>query len=122
MAGLGTSAFASRSTDPLEAASGWVTGLIGGSLAIGLCVLAVAFVGMMMLSGRVDVRVGLRVVLGCFVLLGAPVIVSAFIGASTSGRANTASPPVATSQELNPRDELPPSDYDPYAGASLKSD
>ena len=44
-----------------------------------LCVLAVAFVGMLMLTGRLALREGLRVALGCFILLGAPAIASAFV-------------------------------------------
>ncbi|WP_234035717.1 TrbC/VirB2 family protein [Erythrobacter insulae] len=66
-------------TAPISRAMDWIGGLIFGSFAITLCVLAVAFVGFLMLSGRLALRDALRVILGCFVLLGAPAIASAFI-------------------------------------------
>lgn len=40
-----------------------------GPIATALCVLGVAFLGAMMLTGRWHLRRGFRVVLGCFVLL-----------------------------------------------------
>ena len=55
----------------LAAAAEWITGSLLGTAATILCVLAVAFVGLMLMSGRLAVRDGLRVVIGCFVLLGA---------------------------------------------------
>ena len=42
--------------------------------------LAVAFVGLMLMTGRLAVRDGLRVAVGCFVLLGAPLIASGLRG------------------------------------------
>lgn len=97
----------------------WINGLLLGSLAAGLCVLAVAFVGLLMLGGRLPVRQGLRVILGCFILLGAPII-----AAEISGAWQQASPPppdpVAVTEE--PRADLPPADYNPYTRASLRRD
>ena len=58
----------------LAEAGGWITGTLFGDLAASLCVIAVAFVGILLMMGRLAVRDGLRVVLGCFVLLGAPII------------------------------------------------
>ncbi len=66
-------------SNALGNAANWITGTLLGSAAITLCVLAIAFVGLMMLTGRLPVREGLRVVLGCFVLLGAPVIAAGFM-------------------------------------------
>ena len=60
----------------LTQASEWIDAVVFGEVAIALCVLAVAFVGFAMLTGRFAMRGGLRVLLGCFVLLGAPVIAS----------------------------------------------
>lgn len=57
----------------------WLGSLVFGSVAITLCVFAVVFVGMLMLTGRLALREGLRVTLGCFVLLGAPLIATAFV-------------------------------------------
>lgn len=62
------------------AALAWLQGTLLGSIAIGLCVIAVAWVGFLMLQGRLPVREGARVIVGCFILLGAPVIASGFLG------------------------------------------
>ena len=75
------SLFETNGARPVGAAIGWITGTALGSLAIGLCVLAVAIVGLLLMTGRLAIRDALRVVLGCFILLGAPVIAGAFISA-----------------------------------------
>lgn len=61
------------------AALAWLQGTLLGSIAIGLCVIAVAWVGFLMLQGRLPVREAARVIVGCFILLGAPVIASGFL-------------------------------------------
>lgn len=99
----------------------WITASLLGSIALALCVLAVASVGLMMLAGRLPVRRGLSVVLGCFVLLGAPVIASAFV-AGTQEAIEAPVPAVIERSDLPPRKDLPPANYDPYAGASLRRD
>lgn len=114
--------FQATSPAPFESSVDWISGTLLGSVAIGICVLAVAMIGLMMLTGRLPVRYGLRVVLGCFVLLGAPVIAGAF----STGWSSLAEPaPVIITPEQiepDPRADLPPAQYDPYAGASLRSD
>lgn len=112
--------FERTSASPLGEAVAWLTGTLLGSVATILCVLAIAFVGLMMLSGRLPVRRGFQVVVGCFLLLGAPLIAVTFAGAWR--QASSAPPPVAIEQPVDPRGDLPPSDYDPYAGASLRRD
>lgn len=97
----------------------WINGLLLGSLAVGLCVLAVALVGMFMLSGRLLVRQGMRVILGCFILLGAPVIAAGLAGVWQSE--TSSSPPLPIVEQQRPQDP-PPADFDPYAGASLRRD
>lgn len=99
----------------------WTNGVLLGELAIGLCVIAVASVGLMMLGGRLPVRQGMRVVLGCFVLLGAPVIAAAFVTSWEDAVPPAPLPAIEPSPEL-PRVDLPPANYDPYAGASLRQD
>lgn len=69
-----TSLFEAPVRPPLENASGWITGTLSGDLAIALCVIAVAFVGLVLMTGRLAIRDAVRVVIGCFVLLGASVI------------------------------------------------
>lgn len=62
------SLFEPSSASPIAGAVGWIGDTLLGGVAVTLCVLAVAFVGLMMLTGRVPVRTGFRVVLECFVL------------------------------------------------------
>lgn len=107
------------SQSAIAEAVGWINGVLLGSLAVGLCVLAVALVGLLMLSGRLPVRQGLRVILGCFILLGAPVIAAGIAGAWQQG---SPTPPAPLAISEQPRADLPPANYDPYAGASLRRD
>lgn len=111
------SGFAYSNGRPIEASIDWITGTLLGTVALSLCILAVAVVGLMMLAGQMPVKHGLRVVLGCFILLGAPVIASAFLQAAPSGMAVSAVSPIP--MEADPRADIPAADYDPYAGASL---
>ena len=60
---------------PIIAALGWVQGTLLGNVATAVAVIAVAMVGFMMLTGRLNWRMGATVVLGCFILFGATTIV-----------------------------------------------
>jgi type IV secretion system protein VirB2 len=46
-----------------------------GEVASGVAVVAVAVVGFLMLTGRLNWRYGATVILGCFILFGATTIV-----------------------------------------------
>lgn len=63
-------------SSPLIAALDWVQGTLLGNLATTAAVIAVAAVGFMMLTGRMDWRRGLTVVVGCFIIFGAAAIVA----------------------------------------------
>lgn len=63
-------------SSPLIAALDWVQGTLLGNLATTAAVIAVAAVGFMMLTGRMDWRRGLTVVIGCFIIFGAVSIVA----------------------------------------------
>ena len=105
----------------LPTTSDWITGTLFGSLSVSLCVLAVAFVGLMMMTGRLAVRDGLRVAMGCFVLLGAPTIALGLLDAAEeTAQPVTPQVPVVAAPPAPP--PLPSSTYDPYAGASLRTD
>lgn len=54
----------------------WMQGTLLGTLATVVAVIAVAVVGLMMLSGRINWRYGATVILGCFILFGAASIVA----------------------------------------------
>ncbi len=62
----------------------WLQGTLLGTVATVAAVIAVASVGFMMLTGRIDWRRGAIVILGCFVLFGAASIVAG-IRASAGG-------------------------------------
>ncbi|MGR4893631.1 TrbC/VirB2 family protein [Sphingopyxis sp. LARHCG72] len=101
----------------------WVQGAALGSVATALAVIAVAAIGLLMLSGRLEVRRGITVVLGCFILFG-----SAGIAAALTGLAGADTrPSLVATQDPGPlsstvRPATPPSRvYDPYAGASVPS-
>ncbi len=96
----------------------WIERAMLGEVALGLCVIAVAVIGAAMLVGRLPVREGARIVLGVFVVLGAPVIAGGFAG-SFGETAEMSPPQPAKVEGGNVRSDLPPIDYDPYAGASL---
>ena len=63
-------------SSPLLAALDWVQGTLLGNLATTAAVIAVAAVGFLMLTGRMDWRRGLTVIIGCFVIFGAASIVA----------------------------------------------
>ena len=63
-------------SSPLIAALNWVQGTLLGNLATTAAVIAVAAVGFLMLTGRIDWRRGLTVVVGAFIIFGAVSIVA----------------------------------------------
>jgi type IV secretory pathway VirB2 component (pilin) len=112
-------------TDPppasaIAAASSWVSDLVFGPLATAIAVIAIAWVGFAMLSGRIEIRRGASVVLGCFLLFGARGIAeglrSADSGEATPSIASVPPPPVyaVTQPAANTTNA-----FDPYAGAAV---
>jgi len=61
----------------------WLQGTLMGTVATVAAVIAVACVGFMMLTGRVNWRHGAVVILGCFILFGAASIVAGIRTAAT---------------------------------------
>ena len=53
----------------------WLEGTLLGTIATVVAVIAVASVGFLMLTGRINWRYGATVILGCFILFGAASIV-----------------------------------------------
>jgi type IV secretion system protein VirB2 len=54
----------------------WLQGTLLGTIATVVAVIAVASVGLLMLTGRINWRYGATVILGCFILFGAASIVA----------------------------------------------
>jgi type IV secretion system protein VirB2 len=67
----------------LVSAVGWLQGTLLGTVATAAAVIAVAAVGFMMLTGRINWRYGATVILGCFILFGASSIVAGIHSTAT---------------------------------------
>lgn len=63
----------------------WLQGTLLGTLATVVAVIAVAAVGFLMLTGRINWRYGATVILGCFILFGAASIVAGIQSTATLG-------------------------------------
>jgi type IV secretory pathway VirB2 component (pilin) len=70
---------------PIVRAAQWLQGTLMGNVATAAAVIAVAAVGFMMLTGRMNWRYGITVVLGCFILFGSVAIVSGIQSAAGGG-------------------------------------
>jgi len=71
-----------QGSGPIVAALGWLQGTLLGNVATAVAVMAVAAVGFMMLTGRMNWRFGATVVIGIFILFGAGTIVAGIQGVS----------------------------------------
>jgi hypothetical protein len=107
----------------LVAAISWLQDVLLGTVATSIAVIAIAAIGFGMLTGRVNIRHGATVILGCFILFGASTIVNGLRYAA-SGVGGYDPPPVIVAAPPPP--PLPrvqptktPAPYDPYAGASV---
>jgi type IV secretion system protein VirB2 len=63
----------------------WLQGTLLGTVATVVAVIAVASVGFLMLTGRINWRYGATVILGCFILFGAASIVAGIQSTSGAG-------------------------------------
>ncbi len=68
---------------PIVRAVGWLQGTLLGTVATVAAVIAVASVGFLMLTGRMNWRYGATVILGCFILFGASAIVAGIHSAAS---------------------------------------
>ena len=107
-------------TSAIGSATSWVSDLLFGPLATAIAVIAIAFVGFAMLTGRIDLRRGAFVVLGCFLLFGARSFADNLRYLTTGDEVlpnySVPSPPTFA--------KAPPSAnaanaFDPYAGAAV---
>ncbi len=74
-----------QGSGPIVSAVQWLQGTLLGTVATVVAVIAVACVGFLMLTGRINWRYGAVVILGCFILFGAVSIVAGI--QSTAGLA-----------------------------------
>ena len=107
----------------LVSAVDWLQATVLGTLATTIAVVAVAVIGMMMLAGRLPVRRGLTVLVGCFILFGASSIAAGIQGIARGAGEATSLPPQSQPVSAPPLSTAPtpkmPPGYDPYAGAAV---
>ena len=70
----------------LVSAVRWLEGTLLGTVATVVAVIAVATVGFLMLTGRINWRYGATVIIGCFILFGAASIVAGIQSTANLGR------------------------------------
>ncbi|TFI56318.1 type VI secretion protein [Sphingomonas parva] len=63
----------------------WLQGTLLGTIATVVAVIAVASVGFLMLTGRINWRYGATVIVGCFILFGAASIVAGIQSTASLG-------------------------------------
>jgi len=106
--------------DSLLTAVNWVQSAVLGSVAQEIAVIAVASVGFMLLSGRMDVRRAVTVTFGCFLVFGAPSIAKgiwdAVGGSDGTVLASNFEPPAPATLAVSPGQ---PTYVDPDAGAAV---
>ena len=95
----------------------WTEALLTGTLATSVAVLAVAAIGLGMLSGQIEHRRAIRIILGCFILFTAPIASAALV--SALGDQRQPAPSAAPGVPIDVPPPPPPAPYDPYAGASV---
>jgi type IV secretory pathway VirB2 component (pilin) len=120
----------------IVAAVQWLQNTLLGTVATTVAVICVATVGLMMLSGRIDLRRGASVVVGCFILFGASSIAAGIQGFAASGPVSAdpvilvepwvtpappVQPPLPPVSAPDPYGLAPPApaSADPYAGAAV---
>src|SRR5262245_63631885 len=69
---------------PIVNALAWLQGTLLGTVATVAAIIAVASVGFLMLTGRMNWRYGATVILGCFILFGAASIVGGIQASASS--------------------------------------
>ncbi len=110
------------SASVMLASTSWVQNMLLGTLATIIAIIAIASIGFAMLLGRIEMRRGFTVLMGCFILFGASAIANGLRSATSSvvttyGVGVPPTPLVtpqysAADQNANP--------FDPYAGASVQ--
>ena len=108
----------------IVAAVEWLQATLLGTVATVIATIAIATIGLMALAGRISIRHGATVIVGCFILFGAATIAAGI--RSTAEAAAWAHvpvdpPPIAPPPYAPPIAQVVPANRDPYAGASLPS-
>jgi type IV secretion system protein VirB2 len=97
----------------------WVQGTLLGTFATTVAVIAIAWIGFGMLSGRINLQRGAVVILGCFIVFGAPMIGAGLIKVGGAVGERDVVVAIPSAPPPPPRPTSSPIPYDPYAGASV---
>lgn len=121
---MGDPTFAGASDNSFIAAVAWLGGALTGTLATSIATIAVASIGLLLLSGRISLRRSTQVLIGCFILFGAPLIAQGMMGTmngmATAPQIQPVVGPRLPAYDVGPAQSAPPATpYDPYAGAAL---
>ena len=105
----------------LLAATGWMQSTLSGTLATIIATIAIASIGLGMLWGRIDLRRGTSVLIGCFILFGAATIATGLRDAAgfVGGDAGVSPGEQASAPVPLPKPLTPQAPADPYAGAAV---
>ena len=103
---------------PPPSAAEWLQDFLLGAPATSIAMLAVAWVGLQMLDGRISVKRGVEVILGCFILFSAPALIAGLWGSTSDAVVPQFEPSPLPSSKPVPSTSAP---YDPYAGAAIPS-
>jgi type IV secretion system protein VirB2 len=109
----------------IGAAAEWVMSAMSGPAVTAIMTIAVAVFAVSMLAGRLSIRQGLRLVLGCFILTGSAEIAQSVTGWVSESEFDTGTSPTApveasTLAPLGPKPHTQTQSgnpFDPYAGA-----
>jgi type IV secretion system protein VirB2 len=106
----------------VASAVNWIQNALTGEVASTIAVIAVASVGFLLLSGKLEMRRAIQVIFGCFVLFGASSIASGLMHVMVGTTGGVDAPVEALSRPdiraLPPAPQIQ-SSYDPYAGAAV---
>ena len=112
----------SASDNPFGALS-WIEAILTGSLATTLAVIAVALFGLELLNGRLSLRRGAALVIGCFILFAAPGLARSLLALSYDATGTSLPAPMPAPLEpiefKSPPMPKVPTPFDPYAGAAI---
>lgn len=100
----------------LATAAAWVQAALTGTIAV----IAIAAVGVGIMSGRIDMRRAVITVIGCFVVFGAPSIAAGILEAANPAANNAPDIASVVMEEPAPLPQIASQPaYDPYAGAAM---
>jgi len=107
----------------VTSAVGWLESGLLGTVATAVVTIAIASIGLLMLTGRIDIRRAAQVIFGCFIIFGASTLANGVLVA-ISGRSSSPDLDQAASPSPPPPPTIPTTanvastPYNPYASAA----